>query len=214
MKKIVLPAIILVAFLLTQILDPIIFYLYNNNLDMEVPKVLGSYWLVWGLIKFTLSTAFYVIVFIYFRKYKLLVIFSISVLVTSFSFSLYLGLRWLDVPDFLVRLFATLSFFGGMANILIAFIIILSEKFDKWVCNSLLLFGLVIYIDGSYYTGFLKGILVGIFGPFRGATLILEVYEFFFMAVYLLIAILQGLIIRGIMYHEEYGDKDRKRLVM
>jgi hypothetical protein len=150
---------------------------------------------------FFLSNTFYVLILLYFREHKLLTIYAAMMIIVSFCFAGYNTLtNYFTFDTIIIRLYAGISYFFGLANIIIATAIILQETHTKRVAVALLYFAVVTFIFGTLVSDFVRGYLVGFFGPTpANTTLVFKIYDIFLVVLRSSVIVFQAFAIRSLI---------------
>ena len=207
-KRVVLPAIIITAFILNVGLQSLYTEAFSNdNFFLQIHTAEGLL-LVSTITTLLLSIPFYVIVLICFFSYKDLRIFVSIAIVVSIAFAVYTIL--MDNADswtIILRIFAGISYFGSLLNFFVAFGIVLQDYYDKLVTRSLMMFAFVNYVFASFYTQYAKGFIARVAGDFPPGNLerTFEGYDNVYFVIKLIMVVLSVLVILNLIRRKEVG---------
>ncbi len=164
------------------------------------------------VISFILLVPFYLLTYLYYRRYKLITVIcfiSIFTLMANLFMLGYLGEFALYSNK--IRLIGMVSFFGCLINNLLAFILILQvEPRSKFLKGLVVFIVLVNYFFFSYYLFPLTNILASIFGPNQVVIdNMLVILQIFLYVLQAFIVISQVIIIFKFDFEEEYYLKSK-----
>lgn len=168
------------------------------------------------LLELFLTIPFYIIILIFYRKTKLITAFSIFTILSQFGYYMVLANMqshaWLDVT---MRIFGSFSFFSGLIGFFLAFGLVLQHKTYKFTELSFFAFSILNYVFFSYFTFYLRDMLITIFGPFEIHIIkMFYVYYGVEIAAEISILVLQVLVIffleRNKLYERRLMLKDKK----
>ena len=134
-------------------------------LNIVLSRVLNGYP---PILELFMTVPFYVLVIIFYRKTKLITIFSVLTILSQFGY--YMVLNYLSTHQGLdptLRLYASFSFFSGIVAFFIAFAVVLQHKTYKFTEITFFSFSIINYIFFSYFTFYFQDMLITIFGPFE-----------------------------------------------
>ena len=196
-KKIILSTIVVVAYILSFIFASIAENVYSNADPESTYNIYETYIAVDYSFAFILSTPFFIILIAYFRHHRDLMWFAIISMISSLGLVLYNILSFsLDPGSLGLRLFSGISYFGAVANIFLAFKIILQEKYETFINRAFLLFAVINYGFFSFYTPYIKNFLAVFVGPYphflRNTFLF---YDYFYLFLQLSMVVVQIVII-------------------
>ena len=192
-KKYIFPIIIILAFIIDLIVGRALYNAYHASGLIATDAGFGSFTTTSMFFSFFLSIPFYVIVLIFFREEKLLNIFSALSIIVAFCFAGYVSLSNYYIFDtIIIRLYASVSYFLGFFNIIIATSIILKELHTKTVTISLLYFSISQFVFGTLVVDHVRGYLVGLFGPGEeNIANVFLVYDIFLILIRVSVIVLQ-----------------------
>ncbi len=119
------------------------------------------------LLSFVLLVPFYMILFLYYRKYRQILLITVISIFALLS-SVYL---WYYYPDYgvataKIRLIGRFSYLLGIAENIACFLLVLQNRPKSKTLKGLFVFiALSHYVFFSYYQFPIDNILIGIFGP-------------------------------------------------
>ncbi|MBI9009773.1 MAG: hypothetical protein JEZ05_07065 [Tenericutes bacterium] len=166
-----------------------------------------------AIISFVLLVPFYLIVYLYYQRYR-----YIKWIAFISIFTLLANLFMLDyLSDFQmysskIRLIGMVSFFGCLINNFLAFILLLQPQPKSRTIKLLVLFIVLInYFFFSYYIFSFTGILVAFFGPSdQAVNLTVAVVQVLVYIFQFAIMIVQMILVKLLGSEEEYYLKAQK----
>lgn len=205
-KRIILPAIVIIAFLLNIGLNKLYDEAFLGNISFIQISTYEGLIILTSLTTCFLSIVFNIIIITCFRNYKELVIFSSISIIVIFSFTVYSILivhsnSW----TITLRIFAAISYFGSIINFFVSFGIVLQDYYDRLVNRSLMFFSVVNYVFASYYTQFAEGFLARLVGDLPPGNLerTFEAYDNIYLFIQLIMAVLAVLVILNLLVQKE-----------
>ena len=209
-KRVVLPAILIIAFILNLGLNRLFTEAFLNQdffLQIHTAEELVK---VTSISTFLFSIPFYVIILICFRNYKDLCLFATITIIANLAFAFYtIMMSSSDSWTIPLRLFAGISYFGTLLNFFVSFGIVLQDYYDKLVTRSLMFFAIVNYVFASFYTQYSKGFIARVVGDFPPGNLdrTFVVYDWIYILIQLTMVVLSVLVILNLITRKEIGRK-------
>lgn len=188
LMNIIIPAAFIIQFLLAN-------FVFRN-----FPPVLS----------FALLVPFYLFVYVYFGKYKVIkYIAFVSIFTVMANVFLLSYMEIFPLYSNKIRLIGMVSYFGSIINLILAFILILSSEPKSKFLKGLFVFIVVTnYIFFSYYLIPFTGLLAAIFGPNEiDIELMLLVLQIVIYVLQFLIVLAQMIIIHKLDFQQEYEGK-------
>ena len=167
-----------------------------------------------GIVSFVLLVPFYLIVYIYYQRYrfiKWICFFTIFTLMANVFMLDYLSI--FPMYSAKIKLIGMVSFFGSIINNVLVFVFILQPNPKGKLLKSLFAFVVLInYFFFSYYIFPLTGILIAFFGPAEQAiestVVVVEIIGYILVIA---VMIAQMIIIKLLDTEEEYYLKAKIR---
>jgi hypothetical protein len=200
-KEHLFPLIIFLAFIIDLVTGRLLYNAYINQGLITTDAGYSSYVTTSMFLTFVFSTAYYVIILLFFREQRLLSIYSALAIVVGFAFAGYVSLtNYFELNTIIVRVYGSVSYFIAFANIILATSIVLKEIHTKLVALSLIYFSIIQFVFGTLVTDYVRGYLVGVFGPYESNIQTLYiVYDIIVILLRLSVVILQVLSIRSLL---------------
>lgn len=200
-RKKLFPILIVVPFIVDLIFGQVMYRVYLNSGELSSESGYGLYVALTMFSTFLLSNTFYVLILLFFRKHKLLTNLSALMIIVSFCFAGYVTLsNYFAFQTIIIKLYAGVSYFFSFAAIILATSIILQEIHSKIVSVSLLYFGIVTFVFGTLVSDYVKGYLIGFFGPTSDTIGTVNiVYDIFLIVLRTSVIVLQVFAIRSLL---------------
>ena len=167
-----------------------------------------------GIVSFVLLVPFYLIVYIYYQRYKYIkwiCFFTIFTLMANVFMLDYLSI--FPMYSTKIKLIGMVSFFGSIINNVLVFVFILQPEPKGKLVKSLITFiVLTNYFFFSYYIFPLTGILIAFFGPAEQAidstVVVVQIISY---VLVIAVMIVQMILIKILDTEQEYYLKAKTR---
>jgi len=209
-KRIILPAIIITAFLFSLGLERLYTEAFLNKDFFLQIHTAEDLLFVTSITIFLLSMPFFFFFFICFRNYKDLVLFTSIFIISSLAFAIYTIMAGSASSWTLtLRFFAGLSYFGCLLNFFISFGIVLQDYYDKLVTRSIMFFAIINYVFASFYTQYSKSFISRVAGDFPAGNLdrTFAAYDIIYLLIKLTMVVLSVLVILNLITRKEIGKR-------
>lgn len=196
-KSYLIPIIVTIIYIINAIFWVILLNHYENTNAFIDYNVQLRFITMRSFITFLVNSIFFVMIIIYFRRYKLLTFYAVWGIISAF------GYHAITIHDYtgeygstLFRLFGSMSFFFAYMNIWIAGAIAITRKHYKIVNALLVIMALFNYVFVSFYTRYFYGLLSRFFGPFPDDLAVLSnVFRISVLIVTIGTGIIQGFVL-------------------
>ena len=204
-KKYLFPLIIFLAFVIDIITGRVLYNVYLNSGVMSSDAGFASYTITTMALSLVFSVPFYVLILWKFPEHKLLSYYAAMSLIVAFCFAGYVSLaNYFDWNTIIIKLYAGISYIIGFINIILATTIILKELHTKVVSISILYLAITQFVFGTLVVDYIRGYLVGFFGPYEeNLAIVFVVYDSFLIFIQLTVVIVQILAIRSLLLVQE-----------
>lgn len=193
-------------FMLIIFVGTIIQFVLNNFVFSRFP----------GILSFILLVPFYLIVYIYYQRYKYIkyiCFVSIFTVMANLFLLDYLNDFAMYTPK--IRLIGMVSYFGSLINLLLGFIMLLQNEPKRKLIKGLFAFIIITnYVFFSYYFFPISGLVVAFFGPADQAVeitlIVLQIIQYV-LQIFIMIAQLILIYILGSeeAYYQKARNNDR-----
>lgn len=168
-----------------------------------------------AVLSYILIVPFYVIVYVYYPRYKIIRYIIFVSIFTVMAYTLMMGyLDTFPLYSRKIRLLGMVSFFGSIFNNILAFILLLQvEPKSRWLRTAIVFIVITNYFFFSYYIFSLTNLLIAFFGPDEQVIdQLLVILQIVIYALQFFIMIAQIIIIHVLDDEEEYYGKATSQL--
>jgi len=210
-KEKLFPIIIVGAYLLKQIILEILLFIYKNNSLFSYAHGWRNFTFIVAIISFVFSIVFYVMLIIYFRHDRFILVFAIVLIISNLTYSLLIsiGMSSWRTESF-AHFLGTLSLYLRYINMAAALSLFMDKRYNKLVPITFVVLAAYTYRFSSWYSPvfalrFFSPIIVGSYHNLLNIYLPFNNYAFFLTSI---VTVLQVFAIKELL-----KDKTQKEII-